>query len=133
MMSVAKILLIMLTINGFLYLSGATLFDSDIFDSFATVSDSGDTVVDYATFGDNLPQDTGSSVGSLTSDSSSFSFFDALGLVMDLIKFLLNIILAPVAVFVSTGMPLMLQILIGVPLGVLYGFGIVVLIRGGGA
>jgi hypothetical protein len=132
-MALGKILLIMVTMNLFLYLAGVQLFDNDIFDRFVDVSDNGDRVDGYSTFGDNLPNDPQGSVGGIGADNDSFSFFDALGLIIDVVKFLMNIVFAPVAVFVGTGMPFILQLLVGVPLGILYIFGLIVLIRGGGA
>lgn len=132
-MALGKILIILITVHLFLYMAGGQMFEVDIFDRFAGVTDSGDQVVSYGTFGDSVPGDASSSVGSFSSDSTGFSFFDALGLAMDTIIFLFNVMLAPIAIFTSTGMPVMLQLLIGIPMGILYLFLLTVLIRGGGA
>jgi len=132
-LAVGKILMIIITVNLFLYMTGAQVIDNDIVDRFVGVSDSGNQVVAYGSFGDTVPTDSSSSVGSFTSDSSGFSFFDALGIVMDSISFLFNVTFAPVALFINSGMPVMLQLLIGVPIGILYIFGLIVLVRGGGA
>lgn len=132
-MSLPKILLLMVTINGLLYLGGATLFDNDIFSMITSVDEDTDNVVDYGGFGDQLPSESSASAGNFGSDSAGFSFFDALGMVVGVLLFLLNLVLAPVAIFVGTGMPLVLQIGVGVPVGILYALGIIVLIRGGGA
>lgn len=132
-MSLAKILLLMVTINGLLYLSGAALFDNDIFDQLASLDESGDNLAGYSSFGDQLPGDEEGTAGSFTTGTGGFSFFDALGMVLGVLLFLLNLVFAPIAIFVGTGMPLLLQIGIGLPVGILYVFGIIVLIRGGGA
>ena len=129
-METAKIILIIVCLNTLLYIGGAKL-TNDITDRFVTVS--GDNVVGAGDFQETVPTSAEGSVGDISTDLTGLSSFDALGLVIDSLLFLVNIVLAPVALLVNTGMPFFLQLMLGVPIMIMYVFGIIVLMRGGGA
>ena len=121
-----KILVIILTINVMLYLGGMRAFENDFLSRFVDID--GDTVtVEGTEFGESIPESpyTG---GSLNPSGGSFSFIDSLAIAWDIIKLLLNLIVAPIALFV--GMPLIVILLLGVPLSIVYGVSIIMLIRG---
>lgn len=127
-MSTAKILMFMLAINIFLYIGGVQLFGNDILDNI--VSQSGGEVVGYSDIADAVPLDAQASTNNFVSDASGFSFFDALNVVWDFLKFLMNLIFAPIGLIVAAGLPLVVQLALGVPVGIAYIFGLVALIRG---
>lgn len=135
-MGVVKILVLVLIVNSFFYLSGFHLFDNDILTRFVSLDE--DHILDYAhgdsgeAIGSALPSDA-TTGGTLTTGTGGFSFVDALALVWDVIKFLLNIIFAPIGLLVAAGFPLFVQLGLGLPLGAAYIFGLIVLLRGGGA
>lgn len=124
-----------LAFNIFLYVAGVALFDHDILDRIVEFND--DNVVDYAqgasgsSLGSAVPSSPNTG-GSLTVSNGGFSFIDSLTIVWDAIKFLLNIIFAPIGLLVAAGFPLVVQLGLGVPVGVAYIYGLLVLIRGGG-
>lgn len=128
-MSALKVLVLILTINIFLYLVGFQLLDNDILTRFVDLNPDG-TVSDYASgetgLKENVPQNpTGS--GAVES-----SFVFALAIVWSFIKFLLNIIFAPISLFIAAGFPVIVQLTVGVPLGIAYIFGLIMFIRSGG-
>jgi len=130
---ILKVLLLMVTINSFLYLSGYTLFDNDIMDQLVDINEGAEQIQGYGgDLSDSLPADAQAST-SLIAESTGFSFFDALNMVWGFLLFMLNLVFAPIGLFVASGMPIALQLLVGLPLGVAYIFGLIVLIRGGGA
>lgn len=129
-MSAAKILIIMVVMNICLYLGGVTIFDNDIIDRFVNVNEGAETVTSYSVLSDTLPLDAEASTNNLYSDNSGFSFFDALNLIWDVVKFLLNIVFAPIGLLLATGMPLVVQLMMGLPLGLMYIYGLISLIRG---
>jgi hypothetical protein len=132
-MSVAKILMFVIALNVFLYLSGYNLFDHDILDRFVDIKEN--NVVDYAGgetgISDSIPEQA--TAGSLTAGTEGFSFIDALAITWDVIKFLLNIIFAPIGLFVAAGFPLIVQLGLGLPIGIAYILGLIKLLRGVGA
>lgn len=128
-----KVLIMVVTINIMLYLGGFALFDNDIFDQVADVNEGTGQVIGFGgELSDSVPSDAQASTG-LVSDVTGFSFFDALNIVWSFILFMLNIIFAPIGLLVGTGMPLAVQLMLGIPVAMAYIFGIIVLIRGGGA
>jgi hypothetical protein len=130
-MDTAKLLVLMLTFNIFLYLGGVQLLDNDILDRFVNID--GEEVTGYSELGNSIPTDAEASTNNFVSDASGFSFFDALNIVWDALKFFLNLAFAPVGLIVSAGLPFVVQLALGIPLGIAYIFGIIVLVRGGGA
>lgn len=131
-MKVVSVLVLMITFNIFLYLGGVQLFGNDILDNVVDIN-SNDQVTGYSDIGDAVPLDAQASTNNFVSDASGFSFFDALNVVWDFIKFMLNLIFAPIGLLVAAGLPLVVQLALGVPVGLAYIFGLIVLIRGGGA
>ena len=131
-MSTSKILILVLTINIFLYLGGVQLFDNDILDRFVDID--GDEVTGYSEIEAAIPIDAAPSTNNFVSEATgSFSFFDALNVVWDFFKFMLNLIFAPIGLLVAAGLPLVVQLALGVPIGLGYIFGLLMLIRGVGA
>jgi hypothetical protein len=134
-MAVVKILMFVIVLNSFLYMSGFNLFDNDIIDRFVNIDEEAGKVTDYSqgsgNIGDSIPSQP--QTGSLTAGSQGFSFIDALALVWDFLKFLLNIVFAPIGLFVGAGFPLVVQLGLGLPIGVAYIFGLIALLRGVGA
>jgi len=128
--SSSKILVLMLSINIFLYLGGVQLFDNDILENIVNINN--EQVTSYSDIQDAAPLDTQASTNSFASDSNGFSFFDALNVSWAFILFLLNLIFAPIGLLVVAGLPLIVQLALGVPLGVAYFFGLIMLIRGVG-
>lgn len=122
-----KILVLILTINMILYLGGMRVFQNDFLNNFVDIN--GETITPSESFINATPSSpyTG---GTLTPTDGSFSFIDALALAWDIIKLLLNLSFAPIALFY--GMPLVLILLLGVPLSIVYVFSLVMIIRGVG-
>jgi hypothetical protein len=127
----AKVMLIIVLINSFLYLADVRLVDDGFFSKFANVNDDTETVNAYGSIADNLPEVA--PTGGFSIEGGGISFIDSLSLLGSYLLFLFNIIFAPVALFITTGMPLFLQLLIGLPLGIMYIMGIVFLFRGVGS
>lgn len=127
---IAKVLLLLLVFNSVLYLTDVQLVDDGFFSKLVSINDDTETVTDYGTIKDSLPE-TGAP-GGFSIEGGGFTFIDALGLMGSFFLFLFNIIFAPVALFIASGMPLFLQLLIAVPLGIMYILGIVFLFRGVG-
>lgn len=133
-MGIAKILIIVLGISLMLRFGGVQLLDNDIIDRFVIMDDGTNpsNIQLSDEFTGAIPYNVTTSSGTLNADSGGFSFFDALGIIWAFFLFLLNIVLAPVALLLATGMPGFIVALLGVPIMILYIYWIIVFVRGGG-
>lgn len=115
---------ILLCINVALYLGGFTLVDGDIMQQIFEVSQGKPTGIS-GDLNESIPRTT--QISGIDSTSSDFRIVDALKTLFSLFLFLLNILLAPLAIFTDPGLnlPVELQFLIGVPITLIYLFVII--------
>ena len=128
MTMLVRVLMIVLCMNLVLYAGGVQVIENENFlNRFVDLDDDGE-VRDVS---DGL-RDTAPDEFDTTGDATGIlSFVDALGIVRDFIFFMINIIFAPIGLFIGTGMPNVVVMLVGIPLMVSGFVGIMYFVRAG--
>ena len=124
-MDLTKIILLVLCINLMLYVGGVRTFDKDIV-SYA-LSSSGDLENDNFTInGLNkgvtglIPQDP-ETAEAQTGDTGGFNIIDSLYMGWGIIAFILNILTAPLGIFLAIpDLPPIISLLFGLPIAILF-------------
>lgn len=108
-----------------LYVGGVRVFEQDALSKFFDMSDENNPKLS-GELNSELPADPYSSGAQ---KDISFGIIDGLFLVYDIIKMLLNVIIAPIGLLVGI-LPTPFVILIGIPLAMFNVLGIISLVRG---
>jgi len=123
--------MILLSMNLLLFAMGVRVIDNDAFisrfinvDSYneGTVSVSGDLV-------NAAPKNYDENRGSIV--NNTLQFIDVLGAIRDALIFIVNIIFTPLGLFIGSGIPVLVTLLVGVPLVVGGWVALILLIRSG--
>ena len=124
-----RIITLMLCINIMLYLGGFTLFEGDILHRFFTINDREITGLNES-FKGSIP--TQPQVAGITGSDTDYRLTDIPKTIFALFLFLLNIMLAPLAIFTAPelNLPIEIGFMIGVPLALIMVFMIVDWLRG---
>lgn len=110
------VVLLLLIINITLYVGGVRVVDNDTSDFLGRFIDleeydeNGNLVI-ADEFQDSVPtsyQNTGG--------GGILDFIDAIGAIVDFLVFIVNILFTPIGLFVGTGLPTMVGVLVGLPL-----------------
>lgn len=130
--NVYVMVMILLTMNLLLFSMGVRVIDNNAFlDNFidvntfnndGTVSISGDLI-------NASPRNYDDTRGGIV--SNTLSFIDVLGAIKDFLIFLVNILFTPVGLFVGSGVPVLVTLLVGVPMVVAGVISLIILIRSG--
>jgi len=134
MSTTRNILLLVLCINLMLLLGGFELVkvgDKNMVETFVTLDENNTPTSLSSSINDTLPTvEKGFISGAITTLVNVF--VDGLAMISDFFTFLINITLAPLAIFTSIpNMPQVVKLLLGVPLLVMYILGLVWFARGG--
>lgn len=120
----AKLVILMLTFNLLLFVGGVRVVDtdtSDFLNRFIDVdsyTDDGLVVIDEG-LEDAVPSNYGD-----TQVGDVLTFIDAIAVIASFLIFLVNILFTPIGLFMGTGLPAEVGLLIGVPMvmGLVLGF-----------
>lgn len=129
--TLTKALILILCINILLYIGGVRVVAS------STAGDFMGRFIDTSTNQSLAPGFTGlnesltdfSQSGGIVSDT--FSFIDAIRVIIDFFIFLVNIVFTPFGLFISGGLPPIVGLIVGLPLTVIMLVGLAYFIRGG--
>ena len=127
-----KIIILLLCINTVLFLNGVRVID-DTGNSFLSKFVNEDAYSEGQLVANEETGGIGVSVSDDLAKSGTeiLSFVDALAAVKAFVTFLINIILTPVGLFVSGGLPQTVGLMVGVPMMVLAVFGVAYFLRSG--
>lgn len=125
-----KILIVLLCINIVLRLGGFAVIEGDILTDFIEIGDNNELKGLNSSFVSTIPVQP--QVAGIDTSTSDFRIVDALKTVFSIFLFLLNIILAPLAIFTAPqlSLPIAFQYMIGVPILMAWIFVIIAWWRG---
>jgi|TARA_R100000789_G_scaffold43668_1_gene44948 hypothetical protein len=119
MANLIKIITFMLCINIMLYLGGFQLIEGDILNKFFEIE--GNSIKGLnSTFNEDIP--TTPQIAGIDTTTSDFRITDIPKTLLRLFRFMLNIMLAPIAIFGSPqlNLPFIFQMMIGVPITIIF-------------
>lgn len=131
-----KALILMVCINILLYLGGVRVVDTGgngcsndvVCDTMGRLISDSNSSVTYATGSNSL---SGSIDANPKTSTDNSNYIDNLGAVLNFLGFLFNIVFTPIGLFVGSGMPVEISILIGIPLMVVLVLALAYFMRSG--
>jgi len=125
-----KIFIVLLCINIVLRLGGFTVIEGDILTDFIEIGDNNELKGLNSSFVSTIPVQP--QVAGIDASTTDFRIVDALKTVFSIFLFLLNIILAPLAIFTAPqlNLPIAFQFMIGIPVLMAWIFMIIAWWRG---
>jgi len=121
----------MLLIGGFQMIG--FIGNNTFLDQWFDVDELNEEISVSSNVNNTLPQNTGAGYGTGGIGTGIFTFFNVIALIMNFIVLIMNMLLMPLIIFMSiSGMPFILQLMIGMPLTIVYITGLIWFIRGSG-
>lgn len=123
--------MILLSMNLLLFSMGVRVIDNDNFlNRFINIDEYEQGVINVSgSLVSATPQNYDETRGGFV--SNTLSFVDVIGAIKDFLIFIANIIFTPIGLFVGTGIPIIVTLLVGVPMIVAGLIALILLIRSG--
>ena len=110
---------------------GSASCGADIVSKFVNVDTTNNKTTATSDFNSSMPRSL--ETGSIIAGSTGFSFIDGLRMIWNVLVLVLSVIIAPLLWGTCLGLPLWLQMVIGIPTFFVFVFGIIYIIRGIGS
>lgn len=129
--SITSIVLIYLCMNLLLFVAGVRVIDNnDFLERFIDIDSYSDGNLNLSSsLIDSVPTNYDETRGGLV--SNTLQFIDVIGAIRDFLIFLVNILFTPIGLFIGSGIPSIITLLVGVPLVIGGVIAFILLIRSG--